>query len=646
MAKINVLTSELYNLISAGEVIENPVGAIKELVENSIDAGATRISIEVNGGGFELIAVGDNGGGMTEDDVNVAFLKHATSKLASKDDLYAVQTLGFRGEALPSIAAVARVKLTTKHNSSDAAVSVDVENGAIVNKSYVSANVGTRVEVRDLFYNTPARRKFLKSPEREIIQANKFVAKLILTNPNLEISYFVDGKKVYQTNGGGLAEAIFAVYDAECLKNCLPISYAKNNCRVSGYIGSPDYVKANTTYQTLSVNGRLITDKNITGAVTQAFRPYLMTRKYPFFVLDLEIPFDCIDVNVHPKKFEVRFANLHEVTSACYRAVSDALRQYSDERVDKMLATEREYKTSDNDDYAKKQIRREQAMAKMEELFEAHRFEIMNPDQTADVREIEDATRKADLDREFEEFAIQMEKELTVANARAKMGLAPLDQVKSPQRKTLNRDEVQPILNSVIEKDDVGDDLYSRTRILGAAFKTYLILEIEDKIILIDQHAAHERILFDKFMSSKTKDMQPLIFPYVFKVKDDEEEFIQDNKDNIAAAGIEIEDFGRNTYRIIAVSPILADAKMDEFVQYLLSGVDEYKLDDSALVVEKIARKACKAAVKGGYCLNEYEIKYILKEVYENKVAQCPHGRPVSVVFTKRQIEKMFKRIV
>lgn len=646
MANIKVLTPELYNLIAAGEVIENPVGAIKELVENSIDAGATRIAIEVNGGGFELISVADNGLGMTEDDVDVAFLKHATSKLRGKDDLYAVQTLGFRGEALPSIAAVARVKLTTKHASSDAAVAADVENGVIVSKRYVPSNVGTKVEVRDLFYNTPARKKFLKTPSREITEASKFVAKLILTNPNLEISYSVDGSKVYQTNGGGLSEAIFAVYGAECLQNCLPVSYARNNCRVSGFIGSPEYVKANTTYQTLSVNGRLVTDKNISGAITQAFRPYLMTKRYPFFVLDLDIPCDCVDVNVHPKKLEVRFANFNEVTSACYRATSDALSKFADMRVDKMLAESSVISTTAAEDN-EKQIRREQAAAKMNELFETHNFEIMNPDQTADVREIEDATRKADLEREFQEFATQMEKELTVEKARAKMGLPPLDQVKSPQKRTLSQTfDVQSVLPPVTDNADVYDDLYSKTRILGAAFKTYLILEIDDKIVLVDQHAAHERILFDRFMSSKTKDMQPLMFPYVFSVKDDEAEFIEDNRQNIAAAGIEIEDFGRNTYRIVAVSPILADAKMDEFVQYLLAGVDEYKLDDKALIVEKIAQKACKAAVKGGYCLNEYEIKYILKEVFENKVAQCPHGRPVFVVYTKRQIEKLFKRIV
>lgn len=646
MANIKVLTPELYNLIAAGEVIENPVGAIKELVENSIDAGATRIAIEVNGGGFELISVADNGIGMTEEDVDVAFLKHATSKLRGKDDLYAVQTLGFRGEALPSIAAVARVKLTTKHASSDAAVAADVENGVIVSKRYVPSNVGTKVEVRDLFYNTPARKKFLKTPSREITEASKFVAKLILTNPNLEISYSVDGSKVYQTNGGGLSEAIFAVYGAECLQNCLPVSYARNNCRVSGFIGSPEYVKANTTYQTLSVNGRLITDKNISGAITQAFRPYLMTKRYPFFVLDLDIPCDCVDVNVHPKKLEVRFANLNEVTSACYRATSDALSKFADMRVDKMLAESSVISTTAAEDN-EKQIRREQAAAKMNELFETHNFEIMNPDQTADVREIEDATRKADLEREFQEFATQMEKELTVEKARAKMGLPPLDQVKSPQKRTLSQTfDVQSVLPPVTDNADVYDDLYSKTRILGAAFKTYLILEIDDKIVLVDQHAAHERILFDRFMSSKTKDMQPLMFPYVFSVKDDEAEFIEDNRQNIAAAGIEIEDFGRNTYRIVAVSPILADAKMDEFVQYLLAGVDEYKLDDKALIVEKIAQKACKAAVKGGYCLNEYEIKYILKEVFENKVSQCPHGRPVFVVYTKRQIEKLFKRIV
>lgn len=646
MANIKVLTPELYNLIAAGEVIENPVGAIKELVENSIDAGATRIAIEVNGGGFDLISVADNGIGMTEDDVDVAFLKHATSKLRGKDDLYAVQTLGFRGEALPSIAAVSRVKLTTKHASSDAAVAADVENGVIVNKRYVPSNVGTKVEVRDLFYNTPARKKFLKTPSREITEASKFVAKLILTNPNLEISYFVDGSKVYQTNGGGLSEAIFAVYGAECLQNCLPVSYARNNCRVSGFIGSPEYVKANTTYQTLSVNGRLIADKNVSGAITQAFRPYLMTKRYPFFVLDLDIPCDCVDVNVHPKKLEVRFSSLNEVTSACYRATSDALSKFADMRVDKMLAESSAISTTAAEDN-EKQIRREQAAAKMNELFETHNFEIMNPDQTADVREIEDATRKADLEREFQEFATQMEKELTVENARAKMGLPPLDQVKSPQKRTLSQTfDVQSVLPPVTDNADVYDDLYSKTRILGAAFKTYLILEIDDRIVLVDQHAAHERILFDKFMSTKTKDMQPFMFPYVFSVKDEEAEFIEDNKQNIAAAGIEIEDFGRNTYRIVAVSPILADAKMDEFVQYLLAGVDEYKLDDKALIVEKIAQKACKAAVKGGYCLNEYEIKYILKEVFENKVAQCPHGRPVFVVYTKRQIEKLFKRIV
>ena len=241
MAKIKVLTPDIYNLISAGEVVDAPVGAVKEVVENSIDAGANRITIEIANGGFEAITITDNGCGMTEEDLELAFIKHATSKLASARDLEAVQTLGFRGEALPSIAAVSKIKLTTRHNSADTATSVTVENSVIVSKKYVSANVGTRIEITDLFYNTPARKKFLKQASREATDISKYVAKLILTNPNLEINYILDGKTVYRSKGAGLTEALFAVYGKDCVSNCIPVNYSKNNCRITGFIGQIRY---------------------------------------------------------------------------------------------------------------------------------------------------------------------------------------------------------------------------------------------------------------------------------------------------------------------------------------------------------------------------------------------------------------------
>ncbi|MCM1533465.1 MAG: DNA mismatch repair endonuclease MutL [Corallococcus sp.] len=333
MADIKILQPEIYNLISAGEVIESPVGAVKELVENSIDAGATLISIDIVNGGFDCITISDNGSGMGEDDVALAFLKHATSKLTSAEDLSAIQTLGFRGEALPSIAAVSRVKLTTKRTDSDAAVSVTLENGIITSKNYVSGNVGTVIEVRDLFYNTPARKKFFRVPKREGAEISKFVSKLILTNPHLEVSFSMDGKQIYRTKGEGLNEAIFAVYGEECISNCLPVAYGRNNCRVSGYIGTPEYSKPNKLQQTISVNGRYISDIKVSSAISQAYVPYLMTRRFAFFVLDIEVPYDDVDVNVHPKKAEVHFSDYRAVCAACYNAVSKALEEYAKRRV-------------------------------------------------------------------------------------------------------------------------------------------------------------------------------------------------------------------------------------------------------------------------------------------------------------------------
>ena len=629
MAEIKILEPHIYNIIAAGEVIEKPFGAVKELVENSIDAGATRIAIEVQGGGFDLISITDNGVGIHEDDVELAFVKHATSKISNASDLFAVQTLGFRGEALPSIAAISNIKLTSRTRSSDTGVCLTVEDGVITNKEFVACNAGTKIEVRGLFHNIPVQ-KFNKSISGESADITKYVARLILTNPNLEISYTLDGKQIYSTKGDGLKEAIFAVYGADCVSHCLEVSYHREDMRVFGYIGDPTYTKANKNYQTIAVNGRYIEDPTISAAILQVYKPKLMTRQYPFYVLHLELPCDKVNVNVHPKKMEVRFSDKDIVFSAFYRGVMDALQEYEAHGFDKIMP-------SDQPQQQPKVVEQQDFLSRINDVMSE--IEPTNPDQEQDILAMEEATSLEDYKSSFAEIAEQIEKEVTVEKVRQSLGM---DRNQYARNSTLTaQSEPQTPLQF-----SEADRLMFRTRILGVAFKTYLILEIDDKIILVDQHAAHERILFDKFMAQQTGDMQQVLVPFVFTVKDEEAVFIDENIEAILAAGIQIEPFGRNTYRIVAVSTLLADTEMKDFVQFLLGSIDDYKVDDRTLKVEKIAKKACRAAVKAGHRLNEHEIKYILQEVYNNKILQCPHGRPITVVLTKTQIEKMFKRIV
>jgi len=636
--RINILAPEVYNKISAGEVVERPSSALKEIVENSIDAGARRIVIEVENGGFDLISVTDNGCGIFEDDLDAVFVKHATSKVQTAEDLNLVQTLGFRGEAMSSICAVAKVRLTTRTADSDVAVQVDAENGAVVDKHYVTANFGTRVEVRDLFYNVPARKKFLKSPSKEATDITKYVSKLVLTNPNLEMSYILDGKLVYKTQGQGLGEAIFAVYGSDCLSNCVPVQYTSEVLRISGYIGMPTYTKANTTYQTLSVNGRCIVDKSVQSAIMQAYKPYLMQRQYPFYVLDLEIPYDMVDVNVHPRKTEVRFVNLRAVCGKFFHAVGEKLEEYAASKVDEIMNVSLA-ETPLIDDVGGVDAALRNGMKVGGGVFDYGTNDLYGANYRSGA--------SAEKQQSFEEFAEEMDRTLSVANARKALGLDK----SYDEGATLTIESLQPPTDEEVAKvaaeHDEGDILLSRVKILGTAFRTYLIFEIDEKIVFVDQHAAHERILFDKFMANKDNSMQPLMFPYVFHVKEDEAEFINANLENIARAGIEIEPFGvNNTFRICGVSRLLADTQMEDFLNYLLSSMEEFAVDDRTLLVERIAKKACKAAVKAGEPLNDTEIKFILKSIYENKVLQCPHGRPVTVVFTKTQLEKMFKRIV
>ena len=635
MAKIIALKPEVYNLIAAGEVVESPVGAIKELVENCVDAGARRITVDVLGGGYDQVTITDNGCGIREDDVELAFAKYATSKLETADDLIAIQSLGFRGEALSSIAAVSRIKLTTRTNEMDTGICVSVENGRVSSKQYVAANVGTTIEVRDMYYNAPVRKKFMKDASGEKANITKFISKFILTNPNVAITYRADEKTIFESSGNGLDEAIFAVYGEDCLSNCIPVNHHHGDLWIKGYVGTPEYSKANKNYQTLSVNGRCVSDLTISSAIAQAYNPYLMTRKFPFYVLNLEIRPDAVNVNVHPKKSEVRFENLRYVSGQFYHAVQDALQDYT------YIQSEQIFSPIAREKYETTSIPKDEVAATIVRMQQDGAIELMNPGQKEDVLQIEKLTDDVDKEREFDEFAKTIGQEITVAKARIRMGLDAPTRVEQPTLTILAEEPASPI-----DDRNEADVLFDRARVLGIAFKTYLILDIDDKLIFIDQHAAHERILFDKFLEGAPTEMQQLMFPHTFTVRDDEALFIKANMQNILSAGFEIEEFGHNTFRITAVSSLLVDTKLNDFVELLLSSVDEFKFDDRKLIVETIAKKACKAAVKAGQTLNEYEIKYILKEVYDNKILQCPHGRPITVVFTKTQLEKMFKRIV
>ena len=643
MANIKALKPEVYNLIAAGEVVDNPVGAVKELVENCIDAGAHRITIEIAGGGLAQITVTDDGCGIHEEDVELAFAKYATSKLESVSDLSGIQSLGFRGEALSSIAAVSRIKLTTRHSSAEVGICATVENGVVVDKQYVAANFGTKIEVRDLYYTAPVRKKFLKNEAGEKANISKFVAKFILTNPNVAITYVADGKTVYESKGNGLDEAIFAVYGTDCLTNCIPVNYDKGDLRIFGYIGTPNYSKANKNYQTLSVNGRCVTDANVSGAISQAYQPYLMTRKFPFYVLNLEVPAVDVDVNIHPKKTEVRFAKSYYVSGQFYHAVQNALEKHAFEYAEQIYsasASAIDNEPSYADATSKVTHTKEDVVSAIEKLKQSGEIEMMNSGQSKDVREIEWLTEERDKQRKFEEFAKQIECEVSVAKARQRMGMEAVSASVKQKKMNTESDESAPTWQLPEIK------LMDRARVLGIAFRTYLFVEFEGKVFVFDQHAAHERILFDKFLKGVDNHMQQLMIPYTFTVRDDEAIFIRENLKNILSAGIEIEEFGHNTFRITAVSQLLINTRMTDFVEFLLGSIDEFKLDDRKLIVEVIAKKACKAAVKAGESLDSYDIEYLLQQITENKILQCPHGRPIMVVFTKAQMEKMFKRIV
>ena len=655
MPKINLLDSFIYNRISAGEVVERPASVVKELVENSIDAGADTISIEISGGGLKSIIITDNGCGIDEADVKNAFMPHATSKISNVDDLDTISTLGFRGEALASISAVSHTTLTTRTIDSDVGCKIEVSAGVFGESEYCSANVGTKIEVSDLFYNTPARLKFIKSVRSEESEITHVVSKIIFANSNLAFRYVVDGKLIYNTTGNDIQSAIYEIWGKEIFKGLMPISNEddqRGNIRLKGYISHPTLTKSNRNYQVVMVNGRVVVDQNISYVVQNAYQDLIMKKNFPIFILDIILPFDTVDVNVHPAKTEIRFANPQAVYGAIYNTVKAKLASQE------QLFAEGVKSTMPTADVSKKLNDTPSKTVKNqpncnEVLSKTPYLENTFSNSTFDNLVKYPTSSQADTASDAKDFASSVINGLYEAGVK-KMDTNPfVECLKDEQLHDKQPTTQAPVNHSQISfAHQLKDELGVNKKIIGQLFKTYLLVESNERFYIIDQHAAHERLLYDKlieeFENFNELSTQPMLLPFTKTLSSIDYDFICDKMPQLNQIGIAIEEFGPNTIKISAIPSILIDINLDKLIDDILREGNEYKkLDSTELKRDKLARTACRAAVKGGTELSDQYIDKLLVALIESNIPlKCPHGRPIIISYSKNEIEKWFKRII
>lgn len=650
MSKINILDSSVYNLISAGEVVEKPASVIKELVENSIDAGAKNITIEIKNGGISFMQVADDGCGIEEDDLKSAFLPHATSKIRDANDLDSILTLGFRGEALASIASVAKVKLVTKTDTADVGNSITVEGGKFGDISKVACKTGTTISVSDLFYCVPARAKFLKKPKSEEQEITNIVTRIVLANPEINFTYIVDGKKDLTSLGSTEKEAMFSVYGKESVSETLEVKNEREGVSIYGFVGKPTYSKSNRTYQTLIINGRYVVNLTVQTAVANAYGDFLMKRQYPFFVLYLSVPANEIDVNVHPNKLDVKFLKSQLIYSVVFEAVSRAL-------------NDMDYvKSIDIETNAGLSIGRVNVpSAKTNEKIDKAGVNL-NP-FSSNFKNL-DENQKSQIQDTIIDNMLENGRNNDGVHDNFGLGSKLLERI----NEKLNEDSIDAFESQkhgeyIVENEDLEENLFVKEKsvqsdfaedeikIVGKVLNTYLIIEWGNNIYLIDQHAGHERLRYDKLKAEyENKDIvvQPMLFPFVITLNAEDDQIISSNLDAIRSVGFEIEEFGDRTYKISSVPVIVADIDFNKFFGMFLSEkLNKNKITEAELIKDSLMQMACKSAVKGGDDLSKQEVNKLLSEMGNNNVVLfCPHGRPVVVRITKSEIEKWFKRIV
>ena len=638
MRKINVLSKNIYNRIAAGEVIDRPYSAVKELIENSLDAGATQIEIHIEQGGKQLIRVSDNGSGIERDDMRTAFTPHATSKISCVEDLDRITTLGFRGEALASISVIAKVEIISV-TQGNGAYKVYCEEGNPGEVEPAALEKGTTVTVRNLFYNTPVRAKFMKADKKEEADITSFVMRYILAHPKVSFSYYIDGKLSLQSFGGGLEEGIAQVYGAKTLAQCYKIDAEKDGVHIHGFIGNQNFFKPNRTYQSVFLNGRYIVNNTIATAISNAYASYAMKRQYPFYVLNIDVPLDIVDVNVHPNKADVRFVDNRFVFGIVYTVISavlDGTTRAAEFVVNETRVPEIK-STSDN---GVNKVYSENKPNPDEEI-----RNIIAKYMPAEEKKPEKSSQAIQTSKYFNpESQLSLDEFTAVHKPKQQLSVSDTSIFPDPARSRAV-DFEEAYFKNKQERID-----YQTLKYKGNLFNTYLIFEVEDKVYFIDQHAAHERLLYDK-LRVKLKERfvvrQPLLEPYLFFASPEETRFLEENILVLRNMGFNIAPFGVESFRIDEVPADLKNINIKEFFAELLSGIDDLKaikLED--VLKDKIATTACKHAIKGGKQLTDDEINALMKMIDGDFGLKCPHGRPICVTMTKKDFEKMFKRIV
>ncbi len=691
MSKINILPAKVYNRIAAGEVVERPYSVVKELVENAIDAGATEIEIYVEQGGKQLVRVVDNGSGIERDDLHAAFLPHATSKISKAEDLNNIMTLGFRGEAVASIASVSKMTITSKTENGKC-YRLSSDGGVLGEITEAAGEKGTEVRVEMLFFNTPVRLGFLKSEKAEEADITTFVSRFILSRSDIAFTYYVNDKKVLQSFGGGDEEAFVCVYGAETLSKCYKIDAERNGMRVRGYIGNQNFYKPNKSYQSVFLNGRYISNNTISAAVSGAYMNYLMKRQYPFYVLYIQLAPGTVDVNVHPNKSDVRFIDNHYIYGNLIKILSSVLDGNAaalDYVVqDKVSHSEPDFepnqstqpKTLSESILNGEKASPELGFATM--TYEQAQKEIMESrpvippkKEEVDYSKMKGVTLREDIGPytgKLRYMRPYMDKQI------------PLPKVKDPEKLAKKfpdlhfertylvfgdsqaADTAQVTQNGAetdyfMENKRYLEELESQSKqnkidvlnctYAGKLFNTYLVYERGDELFIIDQHAAHERLIFNRLTeqmkNKQTLEQQTMLVPYEIKLNAFESAFMRERLEDIRQMGFDITEYEENLFKVYAVPMELQSIDLGKFFNDILAEINGYraiKLEE--ILKDKLASAACKAAVKGGMDLTRGEIDELFALMDGDMGLKCPHGRPVVVKMTKKQLEKMFKRIV